>query len=102
FTTISETIVGTTSTKLYMPSKMIACEPVATPLATPTRPSKTVRAIENLSVACSMLDCLDFTGVERSQPQAAQSIASAGKPGGSPMDKGYLFLSYARVDAPLV
>src|SRR6187431_268191 len=56
-TTTSETTVGTTSTKLYMPSKMIACEPVANPLATPSTPSKIVSAMENLRVVCSALIC---------------------------------------------
>src|SRR6187402_882062 len=54
FTTSSDTTVGTTSTKLYMPSKMMACEPVTSPLATPNNPRQTVRAIENLSVPCSV------------------------------------------------
>src|SRR5690349_14804353 len=53
-TTSSETTVGTTSTKLYMPSKMMACDPVTSPLATPNKPRQTVRAIENLSVPCSV------------------------------------------------
>ena len=63
-------MVGTTSTKLYMPSKMIACEPVASPLATPSTPSRTVSAIENFSVACSALDCFGCTGPQRSQPHS--------------------------------
>src|SRR5678816_3832622 len=57
-TTSSDTTVGTTSTKLYMPSKMMACEPVTSPLATPTTPRATVSAIENLSVRCSEFDCM--------------------------------------------
>ena len=60
-------MVGKTSTKLYMPSKMIACEPVASPLATPSTPRRTVKAIENLRVPCSVI-----AGIYRASSEPSQ------------------------------